>query len=31
LLTIDFLVTLGIVENPPSLDRLVEEIGVMPA
>jgi NitT/TauT family transport system substrate-binding protein len=31
LLTIDFLVTLGIVTNPPALDRLVEEIGVMPA
>ena len=31
LLTIDLLVTLGIVTNPPELDRLVEEIGVMPA
>jgi NitT/TauT family transport system substrate-binding protein len=28
--TVDLLVTLGIVSDPPSLDRLVEEIGVMP-
>ena len=28
--TVDLLVTLGIVSTPPSLDRLVEEIGVMP-
>ena len=29
--TVDLLVTLGLVPNPVSLDRLVEEIGVMPA